>query len=133
MPEFLKNAFEAEPSMLSVVITGLVIVFGMLLLFVLLFGVFGKLMSAISNTGKSKTTNSATLKSDPAPIANPSASAVSSVSQDNDELIAVISAAVYAMYEGNGKRPVIKSIRPASQSGKSSWAMAGIYNNIKSF
>ncbi len=119
---------EMTPSIASVVITGLVIVFAMLLFFVLLFGGFGKLMSAVSNARKDDTVKPAPKKIAPAPNAVPT----KSVSSD-DELIAVISAAVYAMYEGSGKKPVIRSIRPAARNGKSAWAMAGIYNNIKSF
>lgn len=121
-----------SPSVASVVITGLVIVFSMLLFFVLLFSVFGKLMNVAT---KPKTEVKPVKSVKPVKKAVPAEAdnSVNSARVDDDEIIAVISAAVYAMYEGSSKRPVIKSIRPSSRSGKSAWAMAGIYNNIKSF
>ena len=37
------------------------------------------------------------------------------------------------MYEGTGKTPVIRSIRPAATGGMSAWRAAGIANNTRSF
>ncbi len=130
MPEFINNAFSSSPSVASVVITGLVIVFAMLLFFVILFGGFGKLMNAATNSRK---TNKKASEVADVPTATAKTTHVTSTAIDDDELIAVISAAVYAMYEGSGKRPIIRTIRPATCNGKSNWAMAGVYNNIKSF
>lgn len=122
-------AVDKAPSIASVVITGFVIIFVMLLFLVLLFGSFGKIMSAITNTHKDKKPSAPKkTESTAKPIAKSA-----HVSTDDDELIAVISAAVYAMYEGSGKQPIIRSVRPAVRNGKSAWAMAGVYNNIKSF
>lgn len=127
------NLLNAAPSTSSVVLTGIVIVFSMLLLFVLLFTTFGKIMTAVTGPKKEKTKS---VKRKLSPASNVSAApkaVVTAASEDNDEIIAVISAAVYSMYEGSSKRPVIKSIKPASHGGKSAWAMAGIYDNIRSF
>ena len=120
------NFASKEPAVASVVLTGIAIVFGMLLLFVIIFSLFG----VFNKSGKqtTKTENKATIKKQekvPTPV-------VTSVDND-DDIIAVIAAAVYSMYEGTGKKAIIRSIKPVSTSGRSAWATAGLMNNIKSF
>ena len=56
--------------------------------------------------------------------------AASGVFNDDDELIAVISAAVYAMYSSSDVR--IKSIRKAPTRG-SAWRSAGLSDNVRPF
>ena len=119
-----------DPSVQSVVLTGMVIVFAMLILFVLIFTAFSKIMGAVSNIGKKKSespknaTPSATAENAPTP------SVV--ICEDDDEIIAVIAAAVDAIYADTGKKPIIKSIKP-SRSQKSAWAAAGVRDNIRAF
>ncbi len=117
-----------EPHWSSVVLTGLAIVFGMLLLFVILFSVFG-LVAKLNNNSKSKAVAPAQKPVSPVKVA----ATVASAAQNDDELIAVITAAVYSMYEGTTKKPIIRSIKPARSNGRSAWATAGLMNNIKSF
>ena len=119
----------ADPSLASVVLTGVVIVFFILLFFVFIFSLFG----FFSKLGKKQNVKATPV---PTPIEKP-AKAVKAqpvaVADNDDEIIAVIAAAVYSIYEGSGKKPIIRSIKPARASGRSPWSTAGLMNNIKSF
>ena len=124
---FLASNVANEPAVASVVLTGVAIVFGMLVLFVLIFSMFG-LFSKKGDTAPKAEKKVPVKAVQPAAIAAP-APAVST----DDDIIAVIAAAVYSMYEGTGKKAIIRSIKPATNAGRSAWATAGLMNNIKSF
>ncbi|MBO5746660.1 MAG: OadG family protein [Clostridia bacterium] len=115
----------------TVTLSGLIIVFSMLVFLVFVLVIFGSLMERLS--GKPKKEKSVKVnKVEPKPVV--AAPVVNNaVSADEDEIIAAISAAVMMMYEGTGTTPVIRSIRPAQTSGYSAWKMAGIMNNTRSF
>ena len=113
--------------------SGVAIVFGMLLILVVMiaiFGLFGKAGNGKSDK-KAKPEKLPKVKkmAEPSPVKNV-VNATSYV--DDDEVIAVISAAVAMMYEGTGKKAVIRSIRP-STGGRSAWANAGISDNVRDF
>ncbi len=115
-------------------ITGLVIVFAMLLLLVFMICIFGWISKAVKKEvskelGTSAPKKEKKVKKQPAAKAAPVAA---SATADDDEIIAVISAAVAMMYEGTGKTAVVRSIRPAV-SGRSAWANAGIRDNVRAF
>lgn len=115
-------------------ITGVVIVFAMLLLLVFMICVFGWVSKAAKKAGSKELETPAPKKEKkvnkkPAPKSAPVAV---SATADDDEIIAVISAAVAMMYEGTGKTAVVRSIRP-SVSGRSAWANAGIRDNVRAF
>ncbi len=118
----------------KVTISGLLIVFAMLVLLVALIWVFGVIMSGSVN--KNKTDKPVPKKEKPVKVENKKkADAVESAvvaASDEDEIIAAISAAVAMMYEGTGVKPVIRSIRPAFAS-RSAWKAAGIANNTRPF
>lgn len=116
-----------EPAVFSVVLTGFSIVFGILLLFVLVFSLFG-VFSKTSNKTKNESKSVPAKKAEIKPV-----QVVSATTNEDDDIIAVIAAAVYSMYDGTGKRAIIRSIKPSSTSGKSAWSKAGLMNNIKSF
>lgn len=56
-----------------------------------------------------------------------------SVQEDDDEIIAVIAAAVATMYDGTGKSAVIRSVRPSVKPNRSVWSAAGVYENTRAF
>lgn len=116
-----------EPAVASVVLTGVAIVFGMLLLFVIIFSLFGVFNKVSKQTDKTEKKTAPVKQSIKATTVMPTPST------EDEDIIAVIAAAVYSMYEGTGKKAVIRSIKPASSTGRSAWATAGLYNNIKSF
>jgi len=125
MLSFASKAVD-EPAVASVVLTGIAIVFGMLLLFVLIFSLFGLFNKngKQTNTEKKPTTIKQTKV-----VSTPS---IASKTSEDDDIIAVIAAAVYSMYEGTGKKAIIRSIKPSATSGRSAWATAGLMNNVKS-
>ena len=109
--------------------SGLVIVFAMLVLLVVIISVFGMIMSRISGAPKKeKPKNEPKVEVSPVAPVSPVSTA-----SDDDDIIAAISAAVMMMYEGTGKTPVIRSIRPAAKGVRSAWGMAGVMNNTRPF
>jgi sodium pump decarboxylase gamma subunit len=112
----------------TVTLSGLLIVFAMLILLVILIMVFGKIMQSLSGEAKPK---APVQTAKVTPIAKPS---VSVVEDDTDgEIIAAISAAVMMMYEGTGVVPVIRSVKRAQSGSFNAWRAAGIANNTRSF
>ena len=103
-------------------IAGVTIVFAMLIILVIIIAMFGKIMSAIKGKEKTVAENKV---STPTPIYAPQS--------DEDEIIAVIAAAVDAMYSTSGKKAVIRSIKPSVSGGRSAWAQAGLVDNVRAF
>ena len=110
--------------------SGIAIVFGMLLILVIMIAIFG----LFARAGKGKSDKKAKAEKMPKvkKIAEPSLVKNAVNASDDDEVIAVISAAVAMMYEGTGKKAVIRSIRPSSV-GRSAWANAGVRDNVRAF
>lgn len=113
--------------------SGIAIVFGMLLILVIMIAIFGLFAKVGSGKGdkKVKPEKAPKVKKVAEPLPSKSVVSVSS-NVDDDEVIAVISAAVAMMYEGTGKKAVIRSIR-TSFAGRSAWANAGIRDNVRAF
>ncbi len=117
---------------ITVTLSGLIIVFSMLILLVFIIAIFGAVMSRLSGGPKKEKKTKETkvekkTESPKIPIVN------SVAATEDDDIIAAISAAVMMMYEGTGKTPVIRSIRPAQKGVRSAWATAGIMNNTRAF
>lgn len=115
-----------------VTVTGIVIVFIVLILLVLIMVLFGK----VASSGRAKRGEEAPQKTVPVKNNNhmtpPPVSLASGLpAGDDDELIAVIAAAVQALDHDSGKRYVIRSVRPAL--ARPVWASAGIYENTRPF
>lgn len=117
---------------LNVTLSGLAIVFGTLIGLVFIIWGFGKIMDTVTGASKKKAEKSAVKVAAPAPAA-PAAVAAPTVGAEDEEVIAVISAAVAMLYEGTGKTPVIRSVRPATGGGRPVWAVAGVVQNTKAF
>ena len=118
---------------LNVTMTGVALVFSMLVLLVLILILFGKVFVALQNAAEKK--------------AEKARAATLSQMQDDDksdtliinekdgiseEVIAVISAAVATLYMGSSKKPVIKAIKK-SNGRRSAWGNAGVANNTRAF
>lgn len=113
---------------INVTLTGVTIVFAMLVLLVFIILVFGYIM----NGSKKEKNEAPVMKQETAPA--PAPDPVVTIEDDSDEIIAVISAAVASIYEGTGKKPVIRAIRRSSnKSERSAWATAGIIENTRAF
>lgn len=116
----------------NVTLTGVVLVFSMLVALVLVLIVFGKISEALQ-----KSANKKAQKAKEEAIASiiDDEDDVVVIANDNintEEIVAVISAAVSSMYFGTGKKPVIKSISKSAVR-RSAWANAGISQNTKAF
>ncbi len=120
----------------NVTFTGIVIVFSMLLLLVLVLVLFGFVASIPTKIAakKAEKLRKAQLEKMAADTLEVQEETVAPVTASTNELeiVAVISAAISAMYSGTGKKAVIRSIKK-SGSRRSAWASAGIADNTKSF
>ena len=123
---------------LNVTVIGIVIVFAMLIFLVGVLVVFGKTIQAVEGISakraekKRKAMLEASAQDDESVETVEENTFVDNSSATDGELIAVISAAVSAMYAGSKKRPVIKSIRNSNKR-RSAWANAGINDNTRAF
>lgn len=117
---------------ITILLTGFVVVFAVLLILIGIIKLYGTVIYSIQHKKQvEKASRNADLpkaerESEPEPAA-----VIEAVPEtDDDALIAVISAAVYAMYSSSSVR--IKSIRRASGRG-SAWRSAGLSDNVKPF
>ena len=111
----------------NVTVSGMIIVFVMLIVLVLIMQLFGYFANrAQKNTKK----NSDGMQKIQRPENTDFAAPVVFDDGVDDETAAVIAAAVYAMYSCSKVTPKIKMIRPAERSA---WAFAGIVQNTKAF
>ncbi len=113
-------------------ISGLVIVFAMLLLLVFMICIFGWISKAAKKEVSKEIGKPEQKKEKKAQKPTQSVQSPVVLSNDDEEIIAVISAAVAMMYEGAGKTAIVRSIRPAASS-RSAWAAAGVRDNVRAF
>ena len=124
---------------ITVTLSGIIIVFSMLVLLVIVMAVFGAVMSRIGNKPKKEMQPKVKKKTDLKNTAGSDedgevlAAISAAVMMMDEEVVAAISAAVNMMYEGTGKRPIIRSIKPSTKQSRSAWKTAGVLNNTRSF
>ena len=132
---------------LGVTFAGIGIVLLALALLVVIIMLFGKIFDGINKSQQAKEKAAAAAKApkaspapakkpEPAKAVPPPAPVVSA--EDDDEVIAVISAVIAMMSEQDGTTYEVKSVKqkqPAQNgfSGRSAWAMDGRRNNISPF
>lgn len=120
---------------LTMLLTGFTIVFAVLLFLIFIIWCYGKIISTAIKKAEEKKAAKAQAdvdkKAEVQAIAAPKPVAAPVVSSGlSDEVVAVISAAVYSMY-GSTEKVKIKSIKKSS--GRSAWANAGVINNTRPF
>lgn len=121
----------------SMLLTGFAIVFAVLFFLIFLIWLMGKVVTGAQNkAAESKAAKEAkkaqkNADKEPEKTVAPKP-VVKAVKSDgvSDELVAVISAAVYSMY-GSTEKVKIKSIRKSKS--RSAWANAGVLNNTRPF
>lgn len=123
----------------AVVVTGLAVVFSVLIILVLFVLLFGKIMNKPKNSDSGSGNAPAAVKAQPAekknsPIASVSGGAAAA-SADDDEIIAVISAVIAQMSAEDGKTYKIKSVRQRQNKscGRPIWAVEGLRQNTSPF
>jgi len=113
-------------------ITGILIVFAALILLIFVIWLFGKFFSGVKKSVKKADKKDTAAKAAPmaSPVVLPAATA-----QSNDDIIAVIAAAVAVYGESQGKKYAVRSVRRTANAagGRSAWAAAGIAENVRSF
>ncbi len=127
-------SFEQEVQLsLIVLLTGLVIVFVMLVFLTYIIKGYGAIVGAI----EAKIQGKNTVQAAPSPVAfvpaeKPKAAVAPAVQAGiSEEVVAAISAAVYTMYGTSAS--TITSIRRTAQSNRSAWGMAGLLENTRPF
>ena len=117
---------------LTILLTGFAVVFTVLLVLIGIIKAYGTAVYKIQNRHQMKkiTRNADLPKAEREPeVDTPAVDEIES--EDNDELIAVISAAVYSMVD-SPKNIRIKGIRKAP-SRSNAWRNAGISDNVRPF
>ena len=113
----------------TILLTGFAVVFAVLLILIGIIKLYGTVIYSIQNKKKSEKVKVAVER----PVVETPAPAVvveAPQAENDDELIAVITAAVYSMY---GSSPVrVRSVRKAQTRG-SSWRSAGLADNLRPF
>lgn len=114
----------------SLAISGITIVFLMLVLLVVVIFIFGKIMDNLNGTPKPKKEKTIS----PQKAATIAKNAKISVEESNEDVVAVIAAAVGYLYSDSGVKPVIRSIKRSNdKAGRSAWATAGVTQNTRAF
>ncbi|MEG2833737.1 MAG: OadG family transporter subunit [Ruthenibacterium sp.] len=125
---------EGEPAVGTVVATGLIIVFSVLILLYLLISLEGIIFRSIDNKKKGIVS---TPKKEAAPVAKASAAVAKASTAPiiekgiPGEVIAAIAAAISAM-EGGNNRYTIRSLTRA-KTGRSAWGVAGVSSYTEPF
>lgn len=118
---------------LTTLLTGFAVVFAVLLMLIGIIKLYGTIIYNIQTKKKAKPPKGKITRESEAPAAPaviPAAVIETSDETDDDELIAVISAAVYSMYSSSQVR--IKSIRK-SPARTNAWRAAGLSDNVRPF
>ena len=120
--------------MWSTLVTGLVVVFLILILLVIVLWALGKIMN-IKRKPKaaSKVEPQQAAVSVPVPVPTPMPEDIQDVEEDDSEIIAVIAAAIAAYGESEGKQYRIASVKRKEKAVRSNWSAAGIAENTRPF
>lgn len=118
----------------SVVITGLTVVFLGLILLVIILSVFGLISKLKLKSANKKADAEKEDKPDTAASVNVQAAVTTPSVEDGieEEIVAVISAAIAHMSAKSGKKLALKSIK-ASKPQRTAWAAAGLIDNTRPF
>ncbi|MGN1480313.1 OadG family protein [Porcipelethomonas sp.] len=114
----------------AVVITGLSVVFLALVILIIFVWAFGKIFTL---KNKKSVPKEAPKQPQAKPVPAPAAPAVPA-ENNQDEIIAVISAAVAAIGQAEGKTYKVKSVRAVkNKPSRSAWSLAGLQNDTTPF
>lgn len=144
MNEFLLNAGQLllkgteknlnAGTIASVVITGIVVVFIGLILLIICVSIYGKIFDSINKSKAAKKKaelEAAAAKTAPVTVA-PAPAAPVVEDGIEEEIVAVIAAAVAAMGASSGKKLALRSVKTAKPQ-RNAWASAGISDNTRPF
>lgn len=114
-----------------IALTGILVVFLILAILIFVFWLMGTVFKMMDKSKKAKAKNNAeVVEAKPAPAAEPEAETAEELS-DDEEIVAVISAAIAAYTESSF---TVRSIRKRGDGrGRSAWSAAGISENTRPF
>lgn len=118
----------------SVVITGITVVFIGLILLVVILLLFGLISKVRKKTAGKKVLTDSEIKADKVVLPSEEiASATPEIEDDiEEEIVAVISAAIAHMSAKSGKKLTLKSVKTAKPQ-RTAWAAAGLIDNTRPF
>ncbi|MCI8496709.1 MAG: OadG family protein [Clostridiales bacterium] len=117
-------------SSITVILTGLLVVFSVLILLTCLIWLFGKIVTAITGGSKKK---SEPVKATDSPVASKAAvQSAPANSGISNEILAVIAAAVASLSDETGRQYAVRGVKRAS-SGRPVWSAAGLLENTRPF
>lgn len=134
--EAAKGTVPAEniEKMWSTLVTGLVVVFLILILLVIVLWALGKVMNIKRKPKNIEKTEAASVPAASAvPVQEAAVEAADEYEEDDGEIIAVIAAAIAAYGESEGKQYKIASVKRKEKALRSNWASAGIAENTRPF
>ena len=116
----------------TILLTGFSVVFAVLLVLICIIKLYGTIIYNIQNKkhDKKASRNADLPKVVREPDDEPAVTVEAEPDTDEDELIAVISAAVYSVYSSSEVR--VKSIRKSDSRG-SAWRNAGLADSVRPF
>lgn len=120
--------------MWSTLVTGLVVVFLILVLLVIVLWALGKVMNIQRRPKKAQKTEPQRAETAPVPVSPPVVEEELE-EEDDSEIIAVIAAAIAAYGEAEGKQYKIASVKRKEKvlGSRSNWSAAGIAENTRPF
>ena len=120
-----------------ITLTGLLMVFVILALLIFIFWGMGQFFKSMDKKKAAKLEAEKAAKAAEAAKKAAEAPVVEEIAEDDltddDEIIAVISAAIAAYSEQDGKQYEIRSIRRKDSRTRSAWSLAGIGENTRPF
>ena len=116
-----------------IALAGILVVFLILAILIFFFWLMGTIFKAVDNKKKSKAAEKAASAA-PTPAA-PVIEAAEDIGEtdQNEEIMAVIAAAVAAYSEQDGKEYRILDVQRSGARTRSAWGLAGISDNTRSF
>ncbi len=117
-----------------ITITGILVVFFILAILIFMFWLMGNIFQNIDKSRKAKAeaAKAAAAKAAPAPAPAP-VEEIAEEEDNDDEIMAVISAAIAAYAEEEGTSYTIRDVRKRDNRARSAWSLAGIGENTRPF
>lgn len=134
LTDVTKNATvpsEHVDMMWSTLVTGIVVVFLILILLVFILWALGKVLNMEKKPKNKPAEAAVSVQAAPMPVV--SEPETEEYDEDDGEIIAVIAAAIAAYGEADGKQYRIASVKRKEKSLRSNWSAAGINENTRPF
>ncbi len=117
-----------------IALAGILVVFLILAILIFFFWLMGTIFKAVDNKKKSKAAEKASAVPAPAPVVEAAEVTEDSGNTDSDEeIMAVIAAAVAAYSEQDGKEYRILDVQRSGARTRSAWGLAGISDSTRPF